>query len=141
MRLWTVHPKFLDAKGLVACWREGLLARKVLRGQTKGYVNHPQLVRFRAHPEPLAAMDAFLAGVLAESRARGYNFDAAKINETAQAPPIEETTGQLEYEWRHLLAKLAARAPALWEKWKDARPEPHPLFTLTEGPVRDWEKR
>jgi len=25
MRLWTLHPKYLDARGLVALWREGLL--------------------------------------------------------------------------------------------------------------------
>ena len=46
MRLWSLHPKYLDIKGLVACWREGLLARKVLLDQTKGYKNHPQLIRF-----------------------------------------------------------------------------------------------
>jgi len=30
MRLWSLHPRYLDAKGLVALWREGLLAQKVL---------------------------------------------------------------------------------------------------------------
>jgi hypothetical protein len=43
MRLWSVHPKYLDARGLVALWREGLLAQAVLRGRTSGYVRHPQL--------------------------------------------------------------------------------------------------
>lgn len=32
MRLWSLHPSYLDAVGLVALWREGLLARKVLQG-------------------------------------------------------------------------------------------------------------
>ena len=141
MRLWTVHPKFLDAKGIVALWREGLLARKVLRGETRGYVNHPQLLRFRAHPYPLSAIDAYLAGVLIQSRERGYGFDASKIDETARTAPIEETSGQLEYEWDHLLAKLKTRDTDLWEKWKDARPAPHPLFVIVDGGVRDWEKR
>jgi hypothetical protein len=36
MRLWTLHPKYLDARGLVALWREALLAQKVLRGATRG---------------------------------------------------------------------------------------------------------
>ena len=36
MRLWSLHPRYLDAKGLVALWREGLLAQAVLKGQTKG---------------------------------------------------------------------------------------------------------
>jgi hypothetical protein len=141
MRLWTVHPRYLDAKGIVALWREGLLARKVLLGQTKGYKNHPQLIRFREHPDPLSAIDVFLAGVLAQSLERGYNFDGSKIDETAQAAPIEETSGQLEYEWRHLLAKLESRAPDLWMRWKGKRPEAHPLFVIANGSVRDWEKR
>lgn len=43
MRLWSLHPQYLDAKGLVALWREGLLAQAVLAGQTRGYKRHPQL--------------------------------------------------------------------------------------------------
>lgn len=50
MRIWSVHPSLLDAKGLVACWRETLLAQKVLQGLTKGYKNHPQLDRFSNPP-------------------------------------------------------------------------------------------
>ncbi|WP_319582457.1 pyrimidine dimer DNA glycosylase/endonuclease V [uncultured Pseudodesulfovibrio sp.] len=141
MRLWTVHPRFLDVKGLTAVWREGLLARKVLRGLTKGYTNHPQLIRFRNHPEPLQAIDAFLAAVLNEARNRGYNYDATKIDEHAQAEPIEETSGQLEYEWQHLLNKLQTRDPERYEKTRTAQPLPHPLFTMIQGNVRDWEKR
>ncbi|OIQ50214.1 hypothetical protein BerOc1_02145 [Pseudodesulfovibrio hydrargyri] len=140
MRLWTVHPRFLDVKGLTAVWREGLLARKVLRGQTKGYTNHPQLIRFRNHPDPLSAIDAFLAAVLNEARNRGYNFDASKIDEHAQAAPIKETTGQLDYEWRHLLKKLEQRDPERFEDSRNLRPAPHPLFVLVKGGVRDWEK-
>ena len=141
MRLWTVHPRFLDAKGLTALWREGLLARKVLRGLTKGYTNHPQLIRFRRHPDPLSAIDAFLTTVLAESRVRGYRFDATKIDETAVAAPMEETTGQIEYEWHHLLAKLEKRAPQKWREHCSEQPEPHPLFTLVKGGIQEWEKR
>jgi hypothetical protein len=141
MRLWTVHPRFLDTKGLTAVWREGLLARKVLRGETKGYTRHPQLSRFRDHPDPLSAIDAYLAAVLREARNRGYNFDGSKIDEQAKAAPIREHTGQLDYEWRHLLAKLEQRAPDRFEDSRDLKPAPHPLFVLVKGDVRDWEKR
>lgn len=141
MRLWTVHPRFLDAKGLTAAWREGLLARKVLRGQTRGYRNHPQLIRFAAHPEPLAAIDVYLIVILKESLRRGYRYDASKIDAAATARPIEETSGQLEYEWNHLLEKLQRRDPSRWREVKDSRPEPHPLFVIGQGGVRDWEKR
>ncbi|MEF2231182.1 MAG: pyrimidine dimer DNA glycosylase/endonuclease V [Pseudodesulfovibrio sp.] len=142
MRLWTVHPRYLDVRGLTAVWREGLLARHVLLGLTRGYVHHPQLIRFRALPDPVAGVDAFLAAVLAESRRRGYRYDASKIDAAATSPQIEETTGQLDHEWAHLLRKLETRDPARRREYAAvARPDPHPLFTLVEGPVRDWEKR
>lgn len=144
MRIWTIHPSYLDAKGLVAVWREALLAQKVLRGLTTGYRHHPQLVRFRAQPDPLAAIATYLAGVAEEAHTRGYRFDTSKIGErrTATDRVIEETDGQLRYEWQHLLAKLQHRDPPRHRRWKDfPLPRPHPLFTIVAGEVQDWERR
>src|SRR3954467_14644763 len=101
MRLWTLHPKYLDAKGLVALWREALLAQKVLRGMTKGYRHHPQLIRFQAHAKPIVAVAAFLKAVYDEATRRGYEFDASKIGECRVTIELEETDGQLHYEWEH----------------------------------------
>lgn len=113
MRLWSLHPCHLDAKGLVALWREGLLARKVLRGETKGYRHHPQLIRFRQHGEPLAAIDAYLAAVCDKADKRGYRFDRSKIAPPVASPkPIPVANGQMQYEWRHLLEKLKVRDSA-----------------------------
>ncbi|QIB51899.1 pyrimidine dimer DNA glycosylase/endonuclease V [Pseudomonas sp. OIL-1] len=141
MRLWTLHPKYLDPKGLVALWREGLLARAVLHNQTRGYKQHPQLERFRAHPDPLAAIDAYLAAVLAEATSRGYRFDQSKIAPTLSVAPIAATTGQVECEWAHLMNKLLIRSPGLHAHWiETANPDCHPLFTLTPGPVASWER-
>ena len=141
MRLWTVHPRFLDARGIVALWREGLLAKAVLEGKTKGYREHPQLIRFRAHPQPVDAICAYLHAVLAESHARGYRFDAAKFPApAATVDRIEETQGQLAYEWQHLLAKLAVRDPERRERQAAVGlPEPHPLFLIVPGGIRSWE--
>jgi hypothetical protein len=142
MRLWTVHPRYLDPKGLVAVWREALLAQKVLAGAALGYRHHPQLVRFKAQPDPLAAAAAFLAGIAVEAQRRGYHFDAAKIQRANLAQQIPETEGQLLYEWGHLLAKLQARAPQLARRLRSlSAPEPHPLFRIVPGGVRAWEKR
>src|SRR6185312_5615895 len=99
MRLWTLHPKYLDPQGLVALWREALLARAVLRGLTTGYRNHPQLDRFRAHPSPRAAISTYLSAVHAEATARGYQFDASKVGPARCDAVIPVTRGQLEYEW------------------------------------------
>lgn len=141
MRLWTLHPRYLDAKGLLALWREALLAQKVLRGKTRGYRNHPQLERFRGHPDPPAAIAAYLLAVHAEARARGYRFDGRKIGRRRTSGQLSATSGQLQYEWAHLLAKLRARAPEHYRRLKDTtRPEPHPLFRLVAGKIAKWER-
>lgn len=141
MRLWTIHPRYLDAKGLVAAWREALLAQKVLAGGTKGYRHHPQLARFQAQADSHAAIASFLRGLAAEAQQRGYNFDTSKIARRALTGQIAETRGQLRYEWEHLQAKLRTRAPELARQHREvAIPEPHPLFHIVPGPVREWER-
>ena len=141
MRLWTVHPRYLDAKGLVAAWREALLAQKVLAGQTRGYRNHPQLERFRKHPRPAHVIAAFLRGIAREAGRRGYSFDASRISNRPFSGQIRETSGQLSFEWQHLKAKLRARAPSLYREYKSvATPKAHPLFRIVPGKIRPWEK-
>ncbi len=142
MRLWTLHPRYLDPQGLVALWREALLARAVLRGETRGYRHHPQLHRFQAHAAPRSAINAYLALVLAEADSRGYAFNRSKIGPVRGQPRIAGTVGQLQYEWRHLMRKLRARNPAYYRRWRGtATPEPHPLFRIRSGPVEPWERR
>jgi hypothetical protein len=141
MRIWTLHPRYLDRQGLTAAWREALLAQKVLAGGTRGYRNHPQLTRFRAHADPATAIAAYLHGVRDEASVRGYAFDAARIAASGRCAPLEEAEGQLLYEWAHLTAKLRARSPAVADLHAAvARPDPHPLFRIVPGPVAAWER-
>jgi hypothetical protein len=141
MRLWTLHPRLLDGKGLVAAWREALLAQKVLAGGTNGYRNHPQLIRFRAHVDPLSAISCYLSALAYEATRRGYHFDHGKIVRHESVVTIEETDGQLRYEWRHLMAKLVVRSPELHAQHCDiGTVDAHPLFHIVPGDVRDWEK-
>lgn len=140
MRLWTLHPRFLDSQGLVALWREALLARAVLQGKTRGYKSHPQLARFQAHSSPRQAISAYLAGVHAEAAARGYSFDARKIGPARRVSALSATTGQLAYEWKHLLRKLAKRSPSLYRARREEKPSCHPLFRLRKGAVAAWER-
>jgi hypothetical protein len=139
VRLWSVHPRYLDTPGLTAAWREGLLAQKVLAGQTRGYRQHPQLTRFRAADE--SAIAAYLDGVWVEAAGRGYAFDRTKIvGRFDPALRLEVTNGQLAHEWAHLRAKLAERSPTVLARWRDVPvPEPHPLFVVVAGPVAPWE--
>lgn len=142
MRIWSVHPRYLDRQALIACWRETLLAQAVLAGRTKGYTRHPQLERFRATPDPLAAVGAYLAALADEADARGYTFDRTRIDEPdATVAPIDVTDGQLDLEWAHLRAKLETRSPEVAQQWRTVeRPEQHRSFRTVPGPVEPWER-
>lgn len=141
MRLWSLHPKYLDPQGLVALWREALLAKAVLRGETRGYTRHPQLERFKAHPQPPLAINSYLAAVYDEAAKRGYSFDRSRIGPVRSIQRITVSSGQLAHEWGHLQRKLAMRSPALLALWRDlAWPVCHPLFQRRPGPVAPWER-
>jgi hypothetical protein len=142
MRLWSLHPKYLDAKGLVALWREALLAKHVLEGKTRGYRNHPQLLRFREAAEPLAAINYYLSEVYFEAEKRGYSFDRDKIDWNFKPVKIPVNVDQIEYERRHLLRKLEQRAPAASDRLaRESRIAIHPIFESVEGDIEDWEIR
>lgn len=149
MRLWTIHPRFLDTKGLLAVWREGLLALHVLAGKTKGYMQHPQLERWRKavpkHPEKGVA--TYLREIHKESRSRFYRFDWERV--LAITTPLGHhtygltvTRGQVEFERMHLLKKIAVRGKMFNEALAFVPPEAliHPIFTFIEGDVESWEK-
>ncbi len=142
MRLWSLHSRYLDPQGLVALWREALLAQAVLRGETRGYRNHPQLDRFRSHAAPLAAISRYLGAVHAEAEVRRYAFDKSKIKPTRRDVTLTVTSGQLAYEWAHLLVKLKVRSPVLYRKWRSIEgPEAHPIFEVRAGEVEPWERQ
>lgn len=142
MRLWSLHPGYLDASGLTAQWREGLLAQAVLAGRTRGYTQHPQLTRWRATPDPLGALASFLDGIHAESLARDYRFDPTRIDAVDRWPGlVEVTAGQVAFEREHLLAKLRERSPEHAPVLQaDADARVHPLFRVVPGPIADWER-
>jgi hypothetical protein len=141
VRLWTLHPRYLDSAGLVALWREALLARAVLAGNTRGYRHHPQLARFRAQADPVGCVNRYLAAVYDEATRRGYRFDDRKLAPAVTGGPIAETRGQMEAEWTHLLDKLRRRTPERYRALRALRrPRAHPLFRIVPGVAREWER-
>jgi Pyrimidine dimer DNA glycosylase len=141
VRLWSTHPKYLDSKGLVALWREGLLALAVLRGKTKGYTHHAQLVRFRETDRQIDTIMAYLGYVFDESVKRGYHFDPKKIQRTKSGKPMEVTRGQLLYELEHLRKKLKNRNLYGYKQLRYvAVPDAHPLFREVPGDIEEWER-
>lgn len=139
MRLWSLHPRYLDTKWLLAVWREGLLAKHVLEGKTKGYKNHPQLIRFKATTNPIHAINQYLYEILLEAKKRGYRFDESKVISDFPPQKIPVTTGQIVYESKHLQKKLLIRNP---EKAKalPEKPDLHPMFHEIPGDIESWEK-
>lgn len=141
MRLWSLHPKYLDSKGLVALWREGLLAKAVLEGHTKGYKNHPQLKRFKATDCPADYLNQYLWDVADEAHNRGYKFNITKLYHSPKRYAMQVTEGQVQYERQWLLSKLKERAPHQVDKLAEIRyPITHPLFYTIPGDIAEWEK-
>ncbi|MDQ1770503.1 hypothetical protein GQR60_02895 [Labilibaculum sp. A4] len=140
MRIWSVHPKYLDTKGLLALWRETLLAKNVLEGKTKGYKNHPQLLRFKNSGKPLHCINQYLEAVYEESCRRGYQFNKDKFDLYNEPAALPVTNGQIEFERNHLLKKLEQRDAERYLKLaEETSIETHPLFRAIEGGVEEWE--
>ncbi|GAA3912944.1 pyrimidine dimer DNA glycosylase/endonuclease V [Microbacterium invictum] len=140
MRLWSLNAAILDRAALVACWREALLAQKVLAGGTRGYTRHPQLERFRSAADPLAAVGHFLGCLQSEATARGYRFDASRIAVVdAASPAIPVTDGQLAYELEHLRRKITAR-DADWLSRLPRVATAAETFTVIPGAIEAWER-
>ena len=141
MRLWSIHPEYLDAKGLVALWREALLAQNVLLGNTKGYKDHPQLKRFKNTNNPIGVIASYLRYIIDEADRRGYNFNRSKIVNKKIKTRIPVTSGQVEYEFKHLLKKLNKRDPASYNLLKMVNKiKVNPIFKKVPGNLEDWEK-
>mgnify|MGYP001175229659 FL=1 len=160
MRMWSLHPSHLDRQGLVAAWREALLAQAVLADRTTGYRHHPQLQRFRDTANPLETIGGYLWGLHGDAVARRYSFNEQKIiaagvpADTASVPggaagvpaglgmgaKLTVTQGQLDYEWAHLGEKLMRRSPDDGARWQHASPTPHPIFEVVPGGVEAWER-
>ncbi|MCW4049855.1 MAG: pyrimidine dimer DNA glycosylase/endonuclease V [Candidatus Bathyarchaeota archaeon] len=142
MRIWSIHPRYLDWKGLGAQWRETLLVQKVLQGGTKGWVNHPQLDRFKNHPDPMKAVGYFLMEVHRESLCRGYKYNYEKIlYPVKEVEKITLNRGQLDYEFEILMERLAKRTPVKHSENMDVElVEAHPIFDVIDGPPELWEK-
>lgn len=145
MRIWSLSPRLLDSKGLVALWRETLLAKNVLQGRTEGYKHHPQLIRFRESPNPLLALNAYLRTIANEATIRSYSFDTSKIDPLDSEPEkIKVTTGQLFFEYDHLLKKLKKRSPKHHERLIALNISPtyfkNSTFEVVPGDIEPWEK-
>jgi len=143
MRLWSLHPRYLDWKGLGAVWREGLLAQAVLLGKTRGWKSHPQLDRFKGHEDPIAAIGFYLLKIQEEARMRGYDYNHLKVGKPLEeVKRIQITDGQLAHEYIVLMERLAQRAPKKYIELKEKTteiPQPHPIFIVVEGDVEPWE--
>jgi hypothetical protein len=141
MRIWSLHPKYLDSKGLVSLWRESLLAKQVLENKTKGYKNHPQLNRFKNSGDALSCINQYLAAVYDNSVERGFNFNKNKINPDFVPARLPVTDKQIKFELKHLLSKLETRDTEQFQKISRKRKiAPHPLFRIIDGEIEPWEK-
>jgi hypothetical protein len=141
MRIWSLHPKYLDSKGFVALWRESLFAKQVLECNTKGYKNHPQLNPFKNSGNAVGCINQYLVAVYENSLERGYNFNKNKINPDFMPTRLTVTDKQIKFKMKHLLRKLKTRDPEKFQKLSRKRKiNAHPLFRIIDGEIEPWEK-
>lgn len=141
MRLWSLQPKYLDVKGLCGLWREAIMARNALLGIRKGYLNHPQLERFKKQENPVLFIDTYLLYVYKESKRRNYNFNRENFGYKFTESKIEVTDGQVAYEFKHLKRKLKVRDQKRYNELNKINfPQVHPLFKIIEGNIESWER-
>jgi hypothetical protein len=141
MRIWSIHPKYLDSKGFVALWREALLAKNVLECKTVGYLNHPQLDRFKNSKNPLDAINQYLSSIYDESVDRHFTFDSTKFRKPIVPLFLTVNEGQIIFEFKHLLCKLKSREINLYQKLKETKTIiPHPMFKIIKGKIENWER-
>lgn len=145
MRLWSLHPKYLDTRGLGALWREGLLAQACLVKQMGGYCKHPQLDRFRDAPNnhPVVLISRFLTDVFIESLGRGHDYDDGLIEACNGGcwSLVPVTTAQLDLEAHILREKLTVRGTEGRVLLPNGTPGPHPLFVPVESAdIEPWER-
>lgn len=141
MRLWSIHPKYLDSKGLLGLWREALLAKKILQKKTKSYQNHPQMNRFKFLKTPVPVINTYLKHIYLESCNRGYCFNKRKLGRTFSKTKLKINKGQIEYEFNLLKNKLSKRAKDTLNELKKVKLiEPNPLFKIIKGKIESWER-
>lgn len=143
MRLWSIRFDWLDPIGLVALWRESLLAKSVIEGNTIGYRNHPQLLRFKSYLSPFNAINTYLLYVKEEADRRGFLFDESKILQSSvdKGIKIAVSQGQLDYELQLLKKKITLRSKNKLEVvFNNESGQPNSLFISYKGPIEPWEK-
>ncbi len=144
MRLWSLHPEYLDGKGLVALWRESILAQKILMGKINAYKNHPQLIRFRKSREPIVLINIYLLEIYKEAKRRGYKFDINKIIGIGlnTREKILVTEKQVEYEFQLLKHKLQKRDRSkLREISMEKGIKLNRIFKEIPGEIEEWERQ
>lgn len=160
MRVWSIHPAYLDTKGLVASWKEGIQGLNALRNPRKPngkwamFAHHPQLIRFKRFENPELCLSEYLHFIADEADRRNYNFNRNLILPRLDENPYQIwiTCGQLIYEWDFLSHKVTCRT-GFWEYGKPTINGKstvetiaswscvvHPMVVLIPGDIECWEK-
>ena len=144
MRIWSLHPQYLDQKGLGGQWEEGIIAQNTLFFQEGKYLNYPVLHRVKAHQEPVAWIGMYLNEILKEANVnRGYNYNDQLIKQLKPTLPMPVTRGQLYYEWTLLQGRLQKRDPvkmSLNDGVDINNIKANPMFYVIDGDIEDWER-
>nr|MDA3929795.1 hypothetical protein [Prolixibacteraceae bacterium] len=100
-----------------------------------------QLERFKTTKNPINTINFYLESIWLEATRRRYNFDKSKFERVLNIEQIDVTSGQLNFEKKHLLTKLKIRDLKKYDEFAGVSDiEIHPLFHLIDGEIESWEK-
>lgn len=144
MRIWSLHPKYLDKKELIDSWNDGLRTIGILTRNHQGSIFRPELSRFRSQSEPIIAVEKYLLSIANEAKRRGYMVDIRKLPSipVVVSHKIPVSSGQIEYEWRQLMHVLAGRSPGFLRRIEySPSHDINPIFYKRPGhDIETWEK-
>ncbi|OQB09054.1 MAG: hypothetical protein BWY21_00959 [Parcubacteria group bacterium ADurb.Bin216] len=151
MRLWSIHPVYLDDIGLSRCYYEGIGGLKTMLGMQR----HPQLNRFKQSKDPVNNLKYYLIHVYTESVFREKDYKHFELLEdlclkSYKPDYIPVSNKQLEFEIRWLVGKMSTercynshqKIERLMYDYqnKNISSLTHHLFNVVDGEIEDWER-
>lgn len=143
MRVWTIHPKYLNRKELSACWHDGLRALKVLSEPEKYQRFYEGLSVFRVQSEPVYALAKYLQAIGKEGVKRGLQMDLSLLPEVPKdfrlKIPVSEE--RIASERKLLTKRLAGLGRWHLRKFQSMLPgRTNPLFFVqNDNHPSPWE--
>jgi hypothetical protein len=141
MRIWSIHPKYLDSKELLNLWNETIQAKNEFLTKFSGHFSNKQLERFLDLKNPLEAINSYMSSIYREAVKRDFSVDDSFMDwDFDDSIQIPVTAGQISHEISKLKSRLRERDEKKLQKLNGRTfLELHPIFYSVPGTIEEWE--